>query len=123
MITEEKNVYSGQMNDYAADHFAEQDWGVNVIKSADNSRITIQLLDPNGALREIAVEIAGNEPQVLAYGETSDEPLLVAKIGHDVAHVSRNVADPSGYDYIRIDENGMNRVAEVAESAVPGVKV
>jgi len=112
MITEEKNIYSGKMNDYAADHLAEQDWGVNVVKSADNSRITVQLVDSVGSLREIVVEIAHNAPQVMAYGEGSDEPLFIAKVGHDAALLSRNLPDPSGYDFIRFDGYGMNRTSD-----------
>lgn len=112
MITEEKNVYSGKMNDYAADHFAEPDWGVNIVKSADNSRITVQLVDSDGSLREIVVEIANNAPQVIAYGEGSPEPLFIAKVGQDVAILSRNLPDPSGHDFIRIDDNGMNRTSD-----------
>ena len=113
MITEEQTLYAGEMNSYDADHDAAPDWGVTVVKSADNSRITIHFRDPHGANQEIAVEIAGEAPQVIAFSELSDEPLLVAKIGHAEAYVSRNTQDPSGYDYIRIDEMGMNRANDI----------
>lgn len=113
MITDEAILFTGELNSYDASPDAEPDWGVTVVKSADNSRITIQLRDPSGARQEIAVEIAGEAPQVIAYGDHSDEPLLVAKIGHAEAYVSRNERDPSGYEYIRLDEMGMNRTNDV----------
>lgn len=113
MITEEQTLFTGEMNSYSADVDAAPDWGVTVVKSADNSRITLFLRDPDGAKQEISVEITDNGPQVLAYGEVSDEPVIVAKIGHAEAFVSRNTSDPSGYDYIRIDDDGMNRAKDV----------
>lgn len=113
MITEEQTLYAGEMNSYDADVDAAPDWGVTVVKSADNSRITIHFRDPNGLSQEVAVEIAGETPQIIVHGETSDEPVLLAKVGHAEAYVSRNTQDPSGYDYIRVDEKGMRRTNDV----------
>lgn len=124
MITEEKTVFSGKLGDYAAAAEAQPDWAVDVVRSADNSRLTVKLVDPDGSLREVVVEIAGDAPQVLAYGQGSDEPLFIAKVGHDAALLSQNVQDPSGYDYIRFDENGMNRTnASTLEDSAPAMKV
>lgn len=113
MITEEKTIFTGTLNSYDAEPDAPADWGVTLVRSADNSSITFHLVDPEGARQEIVVEIAGDAPQVRAYGDRSDEPLIVAKIGHAEAYVSRNEQDPSGYDYVRIDETGMNRTNDV----------
>lgn len=113
MITEEQTIFTGVLNSYDAEPDAPADWGVSLVRSADNSRITFHLVAPDGARQEIAVEIAGEAPQIIAYGDRSDDPLMVAKIGHAEAYVSRNEQDPSGYDYVRIDEMGMNRTNEV----------
>ncbi|WP_327210838.1 hypothetical protein [Rhizobium leguminosarum] len=47
MITDGATLITGAMNSYAA----ASDWGVTIVKSPDDSRITIQLSDPHGAPR------------------------------------------------------------------------
>ncbi len=108
----QQDIYQGKLQKYDVISEEEKAWKVSISKEAAfDHNITLQFTDPNGHQQELIVEIdlAGNL-QVRAYSEISDEPIMVAKIGHAEAVAFRNEPEADGLDFVRIDKNGIRKV-------------
>jgi hypothetical protein len=121
MSDNDQTVYTGKMGAYDANPDSRTDWDVTVDRSTEGDRLTLTMVDASGLKREIVVEINGEHPQIIAYGEMSDEPLMIARVGHAEAVVYRNEPDPNGVDYIRLDENGIKQVDKIELTAAADI--
>lgn len=108
----ETEIHTGILKSYDLVSGDENDRKVTIKKSKLNEKISVFIEDKEGFTQELQIEISpvGQCLQVVAYGDPSDEPIMIAKIGHGEAFVTNNEPAQDGLDFVRVSPDGLEKV-------------